>query len=266
MLPHQTLGRKMTSTAKNITIAQVLKDDLVLVNNICSTWLSTSSFQYEEGFCSTFARTVLADNALIATQQVIGMQEKELVVAYFVLLASSFEVPALGDSRLFVPDTLVAEALGKPYSLTMFDGDEPTVYHFPSTDESILSFTGADDNTTYTVVEVTEPLKTTLREYEQAVSFLLGTRSIFSTTKGYLGLGPKGISQKDEVVVFEGAQTPFMLRRIGVIAPEASSAPESVQNTYTIYRVVGECYLHGRMHGDAMDKERDLELQEFVLV
>jgi hypothetical protein len=246
----------------------VLKDDLVLVSQICSTWLSTGSFQYAEGSCYAFARTILADNKLVTTQQVIGMQDKDIMLVYFVLLTLSFEVLELGDDRLFVPDTLVIEALGKPLSLTVLDSNndnKPSVYHLPSTDESDFTFTNPNNNTTYTVVEVTEPLKTNLREYELAVSSIVGSRSIFSTTKGYLGLGPKGILQGDEVVVFEGAQTPFVLRRIGANAPEVLSTPESVQDTYTIYQVVGECYLHGWMNGEAMDKERGFKLQEFVL-
>lgn len=138
------------------------------------------------------------------TRQLI--RDKDLAVVYFVLQLFSFELE-LGDDRWFVHDTLVAQALGTPYSLglRMFDSEEPTMYHFPANNNPDFIVTDDDGNLTQTLVEITKPLKSGLNEYQVAVSMVLGTRALFSTKEGYIGLGPKGMAQEDEVVVFEGA-------------------------------------------------------------
>jgi hypothetical protein len=244
---------------------RITKEALVQVWELCRSWVSSNPCQYAEGLTAAFARTILADNALSSTQQLIG-DEKVTAVLYFFLEVLSMELPQ-AEGRLFVPDVLVAEGLGKPYSLglRMFDSDEPTMYHFPLIGDPDLILTDPNNKTTQTLVEITEPLKTRLEDYETAVSLLLSTRSIFSTAKGYIGLGPKGIAQEDEVVIFGGAQTPFVLRRVGAFATDAPN-PLHPQKSYPIYHVVGECYLHGWMHGEAMNKECGLEPQGIVLL
>ena len=72
------------------------------------SWLSASPFQYKEGFTKASARTVLADNALPPTQQLIG-EEKGLVAISFVLQVLSVEVC---QSRLSMPDAMAGGTLG----------------------------------------------------------------------------------------------------------------------------------------------------------
>jgi hypothetical protein len=55
------------------------------------------------------------------------------------------------------------------------------------------------------------------------------------TKKGYYVLGPKALEEGDIVCVLFGAKVPFCLRRLG--------------NSYLL---VGECYVHGLMNGEAM--------------
>jgi hypothetical protein len=59
-------------------------------------------------------------------------------------------------------------------------------------------------------------------------------RVIFSTRKGYIGLGPYGMQEGDEVVIFDGADTPFVLR--------------ADKSGYDRWKLVGECYLDGWMY------------------
>jgi hypothetical protein len=60
-------------------------------------------------------------------------------------------------------------------------------------------------------------------------------RRLFGTAKGYLGIGENPLQTGDIVCVLFGAGVPMILRLIG-----------------GSYRVVGECYLHGIMEGEAL--------------
>jgi len=60
-------------------------------------------------------------------------------------------------------------------------------------------------------------------------------RKLFGTAKGYLGIGEILLQTGDLVCVLFGAGVPMILRPIG-----------------RSYRVVGECYLHGIMEGEAL--------------
>jgi hypothetical protein len=59
---------------------------------------------------------------------------------------------------------------------------------------------------------------------------------MFRTTNHYLGLGPISSSLGDEVWILKGARTPFVLRR----------------RKDGRHQVIGECYVHGIMHGEAV--------------
>jgi hypothetical protein len=64
-----------------------------------------------------------------------------------------------------------------------------------------------------------------------------GTRRLFTTEKGYLGLGPELIRQGDSIYLLFGATTPFIIRQA-----------EVGDN----WQIVGECYIHGLMNGEGM--------------
>ncbi|OIW25710.1 HET-domain-containing protein [Coniochaeta ligniaria NRRL 30616] len=59
--------------------------------------------------------------------------------------------------------------------------------------------------------------------------------SIFRTSRGYLGLGPKVITDEDIVCVLFGSRVPYVLRRTG-----------------SSYQLVGDAYVQGYMDGEAM--------------
>ncbi|KAK0609423.1 heterokaryon incompatibility protein-domain-containing protein [Immersiella caudata] len=58
----------------------------------------------------------------------------------------------------------------------------------------------------------------------------------FRTPNHYLGMGPVSSQVGDEVWILKGARTPFILRRKG---------PDQ-------YQLIGEAYVHGIMHGEAL--------------
>lgn len=63
-------------------------------------------------------------------------------------------------------------------------------------------------------------------------------RSFFRTKGGYMGLGPQILQPGDFVCVLAGGEVPFILR------------PD-----HDYYKLVGECYLHGIMNGEAVRKQ-----------
>ncbi|PVH80545.1 hypothetical protein DL98DRAFT_515399 [Cadophora sp. DSE1049] len=60
-------------------------------------------------------------------------------------------------------------------------------------------------------------------------------RVLFQTGKGYIALGPVITQPGDIVCLFHGGNVPYVLR------PTAG-----------YYQLVGECYVHGIMNGEAM--------------
>ncbi|KAJ4154804.1 hypothetical protein LMH87_000080 [Akanthomyces muscarius] len=69
---------------------------------------------------------------------------------------------------------------------------------------------------------------------------------IFARTRtGYYVLGPAAIQAGDVVCVLLGCKVPFCLRPVG-----------------SRYQLVGECYVHGLMKGEAMEKLKQNELRE----
>lgn len=65
-----------------------------------------------------------------------------------------------------------------------------------------------------------------------------GALSFFMTSSGHMGMGPQDIAYGDEIVILLGARAPFVLRRV---------------NDFD-YCLIGECYIHGIMYGEALDE------------
>jgi hypothetical protein len=64
-------------------------------------------------------------------------------------------------------------------------------------------------------------------------------RKPFRTQQGYIGLGPHIARHGDIVCVLLGAHVPFILRPVG-----------------DQYQLLGECYVHGIMDGEALEEGR----------
>lgn len=73
--------------------------------------------------------------------------------------------------------------------------------------------------------------------YRSALRHWCHFRRCFTThNQGYISIGPRSLQRGDGVFVLRGGRVPFILRKIA-------------ENEYTI---VGECYVHGIMHGEAL--------------
>jgi hypothetical protein len=70
-------------------------------------------------------------------------------------------------------------------------------------------------------------------------------RRFFVTKKGYLGIGPATMKEGDVCCVLFGATVPFILRKLD-----------------SQYLLVGECYIHGVMRGEALKRCQSGDLVE----
>ena len=82
-----------------------------------------------------------------------------------------------------------------------------------------------------------ESVESNLKEYWRRFQGVSASRRLFSTRDGLLENGPSTLSCGDEVWILAGAKVPFVLR---------------AQQTH--YQVIGETYLHGMMHGEALQQ------------
>ncbi|KAI0852756.1 heterokaryon incompatibility protein-domain-containing protein [Daldinia vernicosa] len=79
----------------------------------------------------------------------------------------------------------------------------------------------------------------TFQEVRTALYNAMRSRRLGITRRGYLGLFPRETQDGDTVCILKGCHVPFIVR---------------VSNAATV-RLVGECYVHGIMRGEAMHTE-----------
>lgn len=83
--------------------------------------------------------------------------------------------------------------------------------------------------------------------FQEQAATVCKYRRFFVTRNGYYGLGPHSMLPRDKVVVLFGADVPFILRQAG-----------------DRWKLVGECYLNGIMHGEAIDMWREGKLEATI--
>ncbi|KAK2865005.1 hypothetical protein FQN49_004000 [Arthroderma sp. PD_2] len=83
----------------------------------------------------------------------------------------------------------------------------------------------------------------------------VGRRRLFVTKGRFLGLGPAGMKEDDEIWVLPGAGAAFVLRKI----------IDGVDGGCPKYKFIGETYIHGVMDGEAVEGKQD-ELTSISLV
>jgi hypothetical protein len=85
--------------------------------------------------------------------------------------------------------------------------------------------------------------------FNVALGMKLDSRRLFTTTEGHLGIGPQSLAEGDGIWVLSGADVPFVLRKLD----------------QGVFRLVGEGFLFGAMHGEAM-RDIHCSLREVRLV
>ncbi len=118
----------------------------------------------------------------------------------------------------------------------------------PVTAETLDSFVEA-----YTTYEHTVEIRSNRTKmfilYQRNSVF--GSRRLFRTLDNYLGLCPVSTETDDQVWLLENATVPFILRP----TPELG-----------VYRLIGECYVHGIMQGELLQNEAaPLEFNKIAL-
>jgi hypothetical protein len=78
-------------------------------------------------------------------------------------------------------------------------------------------------------------------------------RSLFSTSEGHLCLGPPSVQPGDKVFLLEGGRTPYILRK-----GDGGAEPT--------YEFLGDCYVHGIMHGEMWTEEFKSNLESIRIV
>ncbi|KAK1671000.1 heterokaryon incompatibility protein-domain-containing protein [Colletotrichum godetiae] len=94
----------------------------------------------------------------------------------------------------------------------------------------------------------TRVARKTFQEVATAMMHAMQNRRLCLTSKGYLGLLPETGRVGDEVYVLEACHVPFLLRKVDKRR----------------HRLVGECYVHGIMHGEAVPD--DMSMDDVILV
>ncbi|ERF73567.1 hypothetical protein EPUS_07501 [Endocarpon pusillum Z07020] len=215
-----------------------------------------------ESLHTVFTRTILADNAHPQVNVAAGgvkRNEPTLVLMGLIALKS-----VMVGQRIFTFHERVAQAYGTvALGLRNFDDEEPVFYTFPSKDAKAWELATPDGSGSgsVSVVELDGPIVQQLQVYLQTVSMVLNRRCVFMTSKGYLGVGPGSVVQGSVVFVPVGAQTPFVLHPL---SSAVESAPEDVARR-ALHILLGECYLHGWMDGEALQESNDCQYAEIVL-
>jgi hypothetical protein len=211
-----------------------------------------------EPFPSAFARTIILDNADRATHSAFGLSPRrnnDAVQLYFALTALS---TFTADGRVFAPDAEVAALVGRrTLGLKTFDHEETWWYHFPARPEARVEGREA--------VEIQGPLVPQLKSYLQVVSVVLSNRAVFITEMGYIGLGPPGLECGDVVFVPVGAETPFVLR-LGGLGDGPKGVSIANGKEMPVFQLVGECYAHGWMDGEALGERDDCQATDVLLM
>ncbi|KAF7854454.1 uncharacterized protein EAF02_011629 [Botrytis sinoallii] len=84
-------------------------------------------------------------------------------------------------------------------------------------------------------------------------------RRFFRTKTGYIGVGPSGMKEGDQVCVLFGGKTPFILRRKD---PEVKAHNKSVEE----WIFVGDAYVQGIMNGEAIKSMENEQLQSETFI
>lgn len=84
----------------------------------------------------------------------------------------------------------------------------------------------------------------------------LRKKKVFLTEEGYLGIASREIRDQDEIFILPGSAVPIVLRPINL--------NNSVKDEKAHYKVVGDCFIHGFMDGEAINNA-SFKMQDLVI-
>ncbi|XXH02351.1 40S ribosomal protein S30 [Hypoxylon texense] len=72
--------------------------------------------------------------------------------------------------------------------------------------------------------------------FERSFKYTMFERRLFTTLRGFLGVGPSTVASRDRIVILKGCRVPVVMRQKG-----------------QYWELIGECYVDGIMYGEALD-------------
>ena len=147
------------------------------------------------------------------------------------------------------------------------DGDNPPLYYQLACRHVFAQTAPGDGLNTERLIRINSKPETVnekvIVEYLQRVQSMIWMRRLATTRElDALALVPAETKKRDLVCILAGCSVPVILRPVG----------EDETQGVTRYRLMGECYIHGMMDGEAFrflqtkKLHKELEEQEFELV
>ncbi|CAF9926748.1 hypothetical protein IMSHALPRED_007032 [Imshaugia aleurites] len=187
---------------------------------------SSANAQYKGRGVLSAAGVVAA--TVLSAEEYISQKKKEGVVDEIRRLA-----PRNVEHSSYVAGGSLIDAFCSIMCVNLFsDLTRPRQEGFPQLDESrefVLAILQAKDWLSRTAIGSTQS------RYLDYVWAFCNKRSFIMTEEGYIGLAPKLTKPGDQVCILLGCTRPLVLR----------------QTSGLQYQVVGECYVHGLMNGEA---------------
>jgi hypothetical protein len=118
--------------------------------------------------------------------------------------------------------------------------------------------------------EALEALEEKHGAYTNAILNTPRGRKYIITKSGYIGIGPSLAEVGDAVCIFDGARTPFILRKVSGNELVPDELPATGQKDPDLdherRKIIGECYLHGFMNNEVVYSEWQEKRRQFWLV
>ncbi|KAL2828452.1 heterokaryon incompatibility protein-domain-containing protein [Aspergillus cavernicola] len=124
------------------------------------------------------------------------------------------------------------------------------------------------------VTEVlTRDLQDHVRKYLERVQRTVWSRRLAVLSDGSLLLVPRGAKKGDQVCIINGCSVPILLHQVesrkkDYFGAEMHEKMDGVYEPVACYRMIGECYVHGMMDGEApvIKRRRGIRNQWFYLI
>ena len=99
--------------------------------------------------------------------------------------------------------------------------------------------------------------------YNKSVLANFQYRRFIRTSKGFIGVAAQRCLVGDLIVVLAGGRVPYVLRQM----PPRETDSNDLGHSGTRYQILGDAYVHGIMHGEALLKSdgTELEMREIIL-
>jgi hypothetical protein len=277
--------------------ARLDQEEIRALWGLCKDWVGmTSRTVHPNDLLKAFSRIVVLDNAHPVTHSAFYSEERndpQMLIYLLLAMFSEFKQ----DGKLLVADQAIAGLIG-PFTmnLSLFP-DEPQVnYQFPSKTLKPVAYWPAPDSTgvpkstkrglgrrkgskqedKVRLVHLEGPIVGRLVEYMTKVSVVMAGRALFTTSRGYIGLGPRNIKKDDVVYIPFGAETPFVVEDVTTAdgasstgawyEPGKETEDQRGRERIRMGRLVGECYLQGWMDGELLELKRRASMENLVLV